>query len=81
MEGEEIYGLDEGTRTRSKSAKNPECWTNFPLLVKTLKLIINELSDVMEAKATRQAALQSEAKMAPVTCARNGRRTTTRRTA
>lgn len=80
MKGAEIYGLDEGTHTRSKSAQNPECCTNFPLLVKTLKLIINELSNVMEAKATRQAALQSEAKMTPVTRGRNGR-TTTRRTA
>ena len=56
VKGEEIYGLDEGTRTRSKSAKNPERWTNIPLLVKILKLIINELSSVMEANATRQAA-------------------------
>lgn len=80
MKGEEIYGLDEGTRTCSKSAKNPERWTNIPLLVKTLKLIIKELSNTMEAKAARQAALQSGAKMTPVTCGRN-RRTTTRRTA
>ncbi|KAJ8778541.1 hypothetical protein J1605_013510 [Eschrichtius robustus] len=56
VKGEEIYGLDEGTRTRSKSAKNPERWTNIPLLVKILKLIINELSNVMEANAARQAA-------------------------
>ncbi|XP_066883101.1 importin-9 isoform X4 [Kogia breviceps] len=56
VKGEEIYGLDEGTRTRSKAAKNPERWTNIPLLVKILKLIINELSSVMEANAARQAA-------------------------
>ncbi|XP_057582351.1 importin-9 isoform X1 [Hippopotamus amphibius kiboko] len=56
VKGEEIYGLDEGVRTRSKSAKNPERWTNIPLLVKILKLIINELSNVMEANAARQAA-------------------------
>ncbi|XP_064333394.1 importin-9 isoform X2 [Camelus dromedarius] len=55
VKGEEIYGLDEGVRTRSKSAKNPERWTNVPLLVKILKLIINELSSVMEANAARQA--------------------------
>lgn len=55
-EGEEIYGLDEGVRTRSKAAKNPERWTNIPLLVKILKLIINELSNLLEASAARQAA-------------------------
>ncbi|XP_049714232.1 importin-9 isoform X2 [Elephas maximus indicus] len=56
VKGEEIYSVDEGIRTRSKSAKNPERWTNIPLLVKILKLIINELSNVMEANAARQAA-------------------------
>ncbi|XP_021097850.1 importin-9 isoform X3 [Heterocephalus glaber] len=56
VKGEEIYNMDEGIRTRSKSAKNPERWTNIPLLVKILKLIINELSNVMEANAARQAA-------------------------
>lgn len=55
VKGEEIYSMDEGIRTRSKSAKNPERWTNIPLLVKILKLIINELSNVMEANAARQA--------------------------
>jgi hypothetical protein len=34
---------------------DPERWTNIPLLVKILKLIINELSNVMEANAARQA--------------------------
>nr|KAF6395287.1 importin 9 [Rousettus aegyptiacus] len=56
VKGEELYSMDEGVRTRSKSAKNPERWTNIPLLVKILKLIINELSTVMEANAARQAA-------------------------
>ena len=56
VKGEEIYGLDEGVRTRSKAAKNPERWTNIPLLVKILKLIINELSNLLEASAARQAA-------------------------
>ncbi|XP_024605429.1 importin-9 [Neophocaena asiaeorientalis asiaeorientalis] len=56
VKGEEIHSLDEGTRTRSKSAKNPERWTSVPLLVKILKLIISELSSVTEANAARQAA-------------------------
>ena len=38
------------------SSPDPERWTNIPLLVKILKLIINELSSVMEANAARQAA-------------------------
>ncbi|MBN3307016.1 IPO9 protein, partial [Amia calva] len=53
VKGEEIFNPDEGIRTRSKSAKNPERWTNIPLLVKIFKLIINELSSVVEANATR----------------------------
>ncbi|XP_038605086.1 importin-9 isoform X1 [Tachyglossus aculeatus] len=58
VKGEEIFNMDEGIRTRSKSAKNPERWTNIPLLVKILKLIINELSNVMEANASRQTAAE-----------------------
>uniref|UniRef100_A0A3Q3ANS1 Importin 9 n=1 Tax=Kryptolebias marmoratus TaxID=37003 RepID=A0A3Q3ANS1_KRYMA len=53
VKGEEIYNPDEGIRTRAKSAKNPERWTNIPLLVKIFKLIINELSTVVEANASR----------------------------
>uniref|UniRef100_A0A8C4ZAW4 Importin 9 n=1 Tax=Gadus morhua TaxID=8049 RepID=A0A8C4ZAW4_GADMO len=56
VKGEEIINLEEGIRTRSKSAKNPERWTNIPLLVKIFKLIINELSSVVEANATRATA-------------------------
>ncbi|XP_065451174.1 importin-9 isoform X2 [Chrysemys picta bellii] len=56
VKGEEIFNMDEGIRTRSKSAKNPERWTNIPLLIKILKLIINELSNAMEANASRQTA-------------------------
>lgn len=36
------------------SLADPERWTNIPLLVKILKLIINELSNAMEANASRQ---------------------------
>ncbi|XP_007548378.1 importin-9 [Poecilia latipinna] len=56
VKGEEIYNLEDGIRTRSKSAKNPERWTNIPLLVKIFKLIINELSTVVEANASRANA-------------------------
>lgn len=56
VKGEEIYTPEEGIRTRSKTAKNPERWTNIPLLVKIFKLIINELSTVVEANASRANA-------------------------
>ncbi|XP_019952379.1 importin-9 [Paralichthys olivaceus] len=56
VKGEEIYGLEDGIRTRSKSAKTPERWTNIPLLVKIFKLIINELSTVVEANTSRANA-------------------------
>ncbi|KAG9352855.1 hypothetical protein JZ751_017431 [Albula glossodonta] len=58
VKGEEIFSPEEGIRTRSKSAKNPERWTNIPLLVKIFKLIVNELSSVVEANATRAAAAE-----------------------
>lgn len=56
VKGEEIYTPEEGIRTRSKSAKNPERWTNIPLLVKVFKLIINELSTVVESNTCRANA-------------------------
>uniref|UniRef100_A0A4W3IWF5 Importin 9 n=1 Tax=Callorhinchus milii TaxID=7868 RepID=A0A4W3IWF5_CALMI len=55
VKGEEVFNPDEGIRTRSKTAKNPERWTNIPLLVKLFKLVISELSTVIEANVTRQA--------------------------
>uniref|UniRef100_A0A8C6Y9C8 Importin 9 n=1 Tax=Naja naja TaxID=35670 RepID=A0A8C6Y9C8_NAJNA len=58
VKGEEIFNMEEGIRTRSKAAKNPERWTNIPLLVKILKLIINELSNAIEANASRQTAAE-----------------------
>ncbi|XP_029288165.1 LOW QUALITY PROTEIN: importin-9 [Cottoperca gobio] len=56
VKGEELYSPEDGIRTRSKSAKNPERWTNIPLLVKIFKLIINELSTVVEANSSRANA-------------------------
>uniref|UniRef100_A0A8C1PCX9 Importin 9 n=1 Tax=Cyprinus carpio TaxID=7962 RepID=A0A8C1PCX9_CYPCA len=53
VKGDEIFNPDEGICTRSKSAKNPQRWTNIPLLVKIFKLIVNELSSVVEANANR----------------------------
>ncbi|KAM4699585.1 importin-9 [Discoglossus pictus] len=53
VKGEEIFNMEEGIRTRSKTSRNPERWTTIPLLVKIYKLIINELSSVIEANATR----------------------------
>lgn len=35
---------------------DPERWTSIPLLVKIFKLIINELSSVVEANSSRTAA-------------------------
>lgn len=32
---------------------DPQRWTNIPLLVKIFKLIVNELSSVVEANANR----------------------------
>ncbi|XP_037602595.1 importin-9 isoform X4 [Sebastes umbrosus] len=46
VKGEEIYGPED----------DPERWTNIPLLVKIFKLIINELSTVVEANASRANA-------------------------
>lgn len=49
-------GRNDPVTSDSLSFPDPERWTNIPLLVKILKLIINELSTVMEANAARQAA-------------------------
>lgn len=45
-----IYtGMEDGVRTRSKTESRPYEWTTVPVLVKIFKVIINELSDDMEA--------------------------------
>nr|XP_029527373.1 importin-9-like isoform X3 [Oncorhynchus nerka] len=53
--------LQHGLNTNDKRlqdivVKDPEKWTNIPLLVKVFKLIVNELSSVVEANAIRAAA-------------------------
>uniref|UniRef100_A0A7N8YHL6 Importin 9 n=1 Tax=Mastacembelus armatus TaxID=205130 RepID=A0A7N8YHL6_9TELE len=50
VKGEELYNPDDGIRTRSKSY-----WFHI-VLVKIFKLIINELSTVVEANASRANA-------------------------
>ncbi|XP_068125456.1 importin-9 [Hyperolius riggenbachi] len=54
VKGDEIFDMEEGIRTRSKTSRNPQRFSSIPLLVKIYKLIINELSSVIEANATRQ---------------------------
>lgn len=41
-------------RTRSKAAAQPYQWTTIPVLAKIFKLIINELSNDIEAVAANQ---------------------------
>lgn len=43
VKGDRIVNMNEGIRTRSKSASNPEQWTEIPVLVKIYKLMISEL--------------------------------------
>ncbi|KAK7490568.1 hypothetical protein BaRGS_00018171 [Batillaria attramentaria] len=51
VQGEPITDASTGPgiRTRSKAAKSPDQWTTVPVLVKIYKLLINELSNQLEA--------------------------------
>ncbi|XP_063995676.1 importin-9 [Diachasmimorpha longicaudata] len=50
VKGDEIFSPTEaGVRTRSKTQSRPYQWTTVPILVKIFKLIINEISNDMEA--------------------------------
>ncbi|XP_043599539.1 importin-9 isoform X2 [Bombus pyrosoma] len=52
VRGDQIFpGNEEGVRTRSKAESQPYQWTTIPVLVKIFKLIINELSNDIEAVA------------------------------
>lgn len=42
---------NEGIRTRSKTQAQPCIWNNVPILVKIFKLIVNDLSNDLEAAA------------------------------
>lgn len=46
--------MDEGICICFKLVKNLECWINIFLLVKILKLIINEFFNVMEVNVVCQ---------------------------
>lgn len=52
VKGDQILIPGVGPKTRSKSTKDPDQWTEIPVLVKIYKLIINELCDAMEQAMT-----------------------------
>ncbi|XP_075930627.1 importin-9 isoform X2 [Petromyzon marinus] len=60
VRGEQIFSASNAVQTRSKTAQTPERWTVIPLLVKIYKLIINDLSVIMESNASRQASAGGE---------------------
>ncbi|XP_015606737.1 importin-9 isoform X2 [Cephus cinctus] len=50
VKGDEVYpGNDDGIKTRSKTQSQPHQWTTIPVLVKIFKLLINEVSNDLEA--------------------------------
>lgn len=49
IQGEEVEQPTSGIRTRSKTANQPVQWTTIPVLVKIYKLLMNELSNQIEA--------------------------------
>ncbi|XP_071960511.1 importin-9-like [Antedon mediterranea] len=59
VKGDEIF-KHEGIRTRSKAAISPVEWTVIPIQVKIYKILVNELSNVMEANISRQASAGGE---------------------
>nr|XP_003701541.2 PREDICTED: importin-9 isoform X1 [Megachile rotundata] len=61
VKGDQIFsGNEEGVRTRSKAESQPYQWTTVPVLAKIFKLIINELSNDIEAVAANQETDESE---------------------
>ncbi|KAK1135756.1 hypothetical protein K0M31_000333 [Melipona bicolor] len=61
VKGDQIFsGNEEGVRTRSKAESQPYQWTTIPVLVKIFKLIINELSNDIEAVAASQETDDSD---------------------
>uniref|UniRef100_A0A6A7FW59 Importin-9-like n=3 Tax=Hirondellea gigas TaxID=1518452 RepID=A0A6A7FW59_9CRUS len=53
LQGDQIMSTERGPRTRSATMARPEQWTQVPLLVKIFKLIIYELSNVIEANMAK----------------------------
>ncbi|XP_046424857.1 importin-9 isoform X1 [Neodiprion fabricii] len=61
VKGDQIFaGTEAGVRTRSKAQSQPYQWTTIPLLVKIFKVIINELSNDIEAVCATQGIDKSE---------------------
>ncbi|XP_029043182.1 importin-9 isoform X1 [Osmia bicornis bicornis] len=64
VKGDQIFsectGNEEGVRTRSKTESQPYQWTTVPVLAKIFKLIINELSNDIEAVAANQETDESD---------------------
>uniref|UniRef100_UPI00358E2BF2 importin-9 isoform X2 n=2 Tax=Myxine glutinosa TaxID=7769 RepID=UPI00358E2BF2 len=58
VRGDQVFSPSEGIRTRSKTARGqvPERWTVIPLPIKIYKLLVNELSVVMESSASRRTS-------------------------
>uniref|UniRef100_A0A8C4QT49 Uncharacterized protein n=1 Tax=Eptatretus burgeri TaxID=7764 RepID=A0A8C4QT49_EPTBU len=58
VRGDQVFSPSEGIRTRSKAARGqvPERWTVIPLPIKIYKLLVNELSVIMESSASRRAS-------------------------
>ncbi|KAK7102594.1 importin-9-like [Littorina saxatilis] len=54
VHGEPIQTESSEIRTRSKAKAEPEQWTEIPALVKMYKLLINELSNQIEAAIAKQ---------------------------
>lgn len=59
MKGDEVFVTDV-IRTRSQTQKQSPQWTNIPLLVKIYKLLVNELSNQMEADMARDEEEEEE---------------------
>ncbi|XP_049847541.1 importin-9 isoform X3 [Schistocerca gregaria] len=55
VKGDQIYVQNDsgGVKTRSQAQNNFNEWTSVPLLVKIFKILLNEVSNVMESKAAR----------------------------
>ncbi|XP_006822545.1 importin-9 [Saccoglossus kowalevskii] len=60
VKGDQIFNLNEGIRTRSKTAQAPDQWTTIQIHVKMFKLLVNELSNAVETNMSRQASAGGE---------------------
>lgn len=60
VKGDRVINANEGIRTRSKSAANPDQWTEIPVLVKIYKLMIHELSNCLDHATAHKDEDESE---------------------